>query len=479
MVKAGKQFKSVFVKHKFFLTSIIFIVALLMQSMPEATAQPGRFYKPTISRILIVLDASGSMKEMFQNESKFKTATDLLTHVIDSIQLKNQNVQFALRVFGHQFPKSQNNCKDTKLEVPFAKSNAALINATLQKINPQGQTALAYTLFQALSDFPADSLATNSIIFITDGIETCDGDLCAVAKQFNERRIALKPFIIGMGMADSLKTFFDCIGTFLNAGSNAEFSNAVNAVVSQALNTTSVQINLLNAYGAPTETNVEMTLYDHFTGKVRYNLIHSLNAAGNPDTLFLDPIGHYDLVIHTLPEVEKKDIVLTPGRHNLIAVDVPQGSLSIQVTGSATNYQPVQCLVREQGSNEILYVQDANSTLKYLTGKYDLEILTLPRIETFGVLIEQGKTNTIKIPMPGTLNVYANQTGQCSVMSVVNGKVEKVFDFYSVDAGSTQTLQLQPGDYQVIYRPDKGKQSILTQTTNVTIFSSKTSAIKF
>ena len=152
-------------------------------------AQPGKFYNPKTSRILILLDASGSMKENFDGQNKFAVATSLLQHVIDSIQLKNPNVQFALRVFGHQFPKSQRNCKDTKLEVPFAKGNADAISSKMKTVTPQGQTAIAYTLFQALSDFPSDSLSTNSIILITDGIETCDGDLCSVAEQFNKKRV--------------------------------------------------------------------------------------------------------------------------------------------------------------------------------------------------------------------------------------------------------------------------------------------------
>lgn len=480
MVKGNRLNNFFCLKKKRTYYLVVSVCAIILNFLClHLNAQAGKFYTPKVSRVLIVLDASGSMKEKFQDQSKFETATLLLEHVIDSIQLKNPNIQFALRVFGHQYPKSQNNCKDTKLEVPFAKENGNLIHSTIGKINPQGQTAIAYTLFQALTDFPDDSLSTNSIILITDGIETCDGDLCAVTEQFNKKRIAMKPFIIGMGLADSLKTFFDCVGTFMNTNNDVQFSNAVNAVVSQALNTTSVQINLLNAYGAPSETNVEMTLYDHFSHKIRYNLVHTLNAAGNPDTLYLDPIGHYDLVIHSYPEVEKQDIVLTPGRHNVIAMDVPQGILQLQVTGSGTNYVPVQCIIRLTGNNEILNLQDLNTSQKYLTGKYDLEILTLPRIEMYGVSIDQSKTNLIKIPLSGTLSVNATQTGVCSVLYNHNGVIEKVYDFYSMAANSTETLLLQPGDYTIVFRPDKGKQSILTQKMNVTISSNKTSQIKF
>ena len=51
-------------------------------------------------------------------------------------------------------------------------------------------------------------------------------------------------------------------------------------VISQALNATTAQINLLDQGGNPTETNVNCTLYDSYSGKILYNYIHTLNQRG-------------------------------------------------------------------------------------------------------------------------------------------------------------------------------------------------------
>jgi Ca-activated chloride channel family protein len=83
-----------------------------------------------------VLDGSGSMKQKYASNSKFETARELLFKLIDSVENKNPNVEFAVRVFGFQFPNTAHDCKDSKLLVPFAKNNAAKIYAALNHINP-------------------------------------------------------------------------------------------------------------------------------------------------------------------------------------------------------------------------------------------------------------------------------------------------------------------------------------------------------
>ena len=121
----------------------------------------------------------------------------------------------------------QNNCKDTKLEVPFAKKNSANIKLALNRINPQGQTPITYALEQSLNDFPKDSNAYNSIILITDGIETCGGNPCDLAELFQQKKIALKPFIVGLGITDSLKKFFNCLGTYYDVADENEFGGVL------------------------------------------------------------------------------------------------------------------------------------------------------------------------------------------------------------------------------------------------------------
>jgi len=141
------------------------------------------------------------------------------------------------------------------------------------------------------------------VILITDGIEECGGDPCAVSLDLQKKGIVLKPFIIGIGK--NFRDQFECVGTYFDASNETQFRNALNIIISRSLNPTSVQVNLLDAYGKPTETNVNMTFYDHLSGLPKYNFIHSFNNKGLPDTLDIDPLITYDIVVHTIPPVQR------------------------------------------------------------------------------------------------------------------------------------------------------------------------------
>ena len=84
---------------------------------------------------------------------------------------------------------------------------------------------------------------------------------------------------------------------------SAYFENVLNIIISQSLNETSSQVNLIDDTGAPLETNVGMTIYDAESGALLFNYEHTMNAFGLPDTLYLDPIRKYTFVVHTLPKV--------------------------------------------------------------------------------------------------------------------------------------------------------------------------------
>src|SRR5690606_32185029 len=105
----------------------------------------------------------------------------------------------------------------------------------------------------------------NVIILITDGIEECDGDPCAVSLALQRQGIVLKPFVIGLGIEPNVIDAFKCVGNYYDATNEVTFKNVLGIVISQALNTTSVQVNLLDELNKASETNVPMTFYDSFS----------------------------------------------------------------------------------------------------------------------------------------------------------------------------------------------------------------------
>lgn len=434
------------------------IVASLFCSFSAAVAQEKR----PLTRIEFVFDASFSMFGQWQSGMKMDIAKKMLSEFLDSIQ-KVPNLEIALRCYGHQVPlRPERSCTDTKLEVPFGRNNGAAIKNRLKTIVPKGTTPIAYTLEQCGPDFPSPSSANirNIIILITDGIEECDGDPCAVSLALQKKGIVLKPFVIGIGLDQSYLNTFGCIGKFYDASSESNFKNILNIVISQALNNTTVQVNLNDQVGRPTETDVDMTFYDEQSGVIRYNYMHTINNKGVPDTLILDPIGTYKMVVHTIPPVEKAKIELVPGKHNIIAVDAPQGYLNLKMSGSIDYSKNVSCVIRKNNEMQTLHVQQLNATEKYIVGKYDLEILTLPRIKLSKVDIAQSKTTTIEIPLSGSVTISKISDGPGSLFVEQDNKQVWVCNLNSNLL--QETIVLQPGRYRIEYRPKNAKESIYT-----------------
>lgn len=459
-----------------FLKTALLITLSALQTIP-AVAQSAAEYAPQRTRILFLVDGSGSMKEMMDGSSKFAQAKLLIANYLDSLSHAGTKTETAVRVFGHQFSRAAANCKDSKLEVPFGKHSAESVKLRLDAITPQGWTAIAYSMEQAAKDFPEDASATNAIVLITDGLETCGGNPCAVAELFQRKRIALKPFIIGLGIPKEKQNSFDCVGEYYDVSTTSAFDAVMKTVVTQALNPTTTQINLLNAFGNPTETDIEVSLQDSYSGALLYNFIHALDETGVPDTLKLNPTGKYDLLVHTVPPVSKKGIELVAGTHNIIAVEVPQGSLKLAEAGMYKRATPLQCIIREKNKQEILMVQDFGTVHKYLTGSYDLEILTLPLIRMQNVQIKQSVVKDITVESPGTLSITNSFGGIASVYLAGDGRMERVYEFKNLS--SKETLLLQPGKYVLVSRLNDKKSSAFTRTDDFEIISGTVTTLRF
>ena len=408
------------------------------------------------------------MNGTWQSGKKNEIAKSLISKALDSLK-GNPNVELALRVYGHQYDyRTGQNCEDTKLEVPFAKYNVEKIKARLDKIKAQGTTPIAKTLEKSEFDFPPCDNCRNIIILITDGIEECDGDPCAVSTALQKQGVVLRPFIIGLGLTAEFKTQFECVGRYFEAETENDFENVLNVVISQAINNTSAQINLMDSYGRPTETGVNMTFTDSKTGKEIANMYHTLNDRDVPDTIYMDPGYLYDIKVHTIPPVYKRKVEIIAGRHNTIAIDAPQGLLSLKIDG-VTNYKNLQALIIDKQSGEIIQVQDFNEQQKYIVNDYKVELLTLPRITQESVQVEQNKTTTLQVQQPGKLNVVTRKKLEMGIYYRHNGELELIKNIYNVN-GQDITV-LQPGDYKLIYKESVIKESESTKIQDFTIRS--------
>jgi Ca-activated chloride channel family protein len=459
--------------HTSLLKKLTYIIFLTFCSL-AVFGQP-KEERPVTTRILLIYDCSNSMNGRWQSDSKINVSKRLLTNILDSLE-KIPNLEIALRAFGHQKDYPPIDCKDSKLEIPFGRNNAKRITTKIKSLVPRGGTPIAHSLEMAADDFPACDHCRNIIILITDGIEECGGDACAASDFLQRRGIALKPFIIGIGQ--DFSEAFGCVGKYFDATQESEFITAFNVVVSQALESTTAQVNLFDINNNPSETNVDMTFADYYSNMIKYNYIHTMNQRGVSDTITLDPLVTYRMTVQTIPPVVVDSIVLIPGKHNIISADIPQGQLKLIMSSGSTSAQAkyVPCIVRKHGDLQTIHVQNLNYIERYLVGSYDLEILTVPRINLSDIRIDQSTVTTVEVPMPGIAVIQKSVEGAGMLFAEDNDGLRLIYNMSEKE--KIETLNLQPGRYRAVLRSKYLNRSSATMERTFIIEPGKTTTVK-
>lgn len=451
------------------------LLATMWLTVPSSHAQNAPPAKPRVTRILFLLDASGSMLAPWEGRPRMEVAKSLLAKMVDSLNAY-PNLELGLRAYGHLHGREENNCEDSKLEVSFAPKNAEAIKAKLKSIEPKGNTPITYSLLQSAGDFPTDKTARNVLILITDGLESCKGDPCATSVALQRKHVFLKPFVIGIGAEREFGKQLECLGQYYNAADVKTFRTILNDVVAQTLAKTTVAINLTDEGGKPVESNVNLTFLNNITGQPEYNYVHYRDAQGKPDALDIDALQSYDLVINTVPPVRQENLPIRPGKANVLTYKTPQGTLWLQSPNVTANpYGTVQTVVRQAGKDNTLLALPFGARQKLLAGTYEVELLTLPR-QLRRITIKQGQETSLTYPAPGTLNIISDLKGYGSIYKL-NDDESQTWVYNLPDGGSKVNVPMQPGIYRLVFRTKTATGSKFTDVRNFTIRSGQTSSV--
>lgn len=205
----------------------------LILLMAFSLAASGQADQPKQPRILILLDASSSMLQPWEkNQERYKTAARIITSLIDSVYKVNDQVEFALRVYGHQHPAQENNCYDTRREVMFSKDNLTQISLRLADIQSVGVSPIAFSLKEAAeNDLVEEKYFNYSLVLITDGGESCGGNICEVVKSLLDKKINFRPYIIGLVDYAPLREQYACLGNYLLTTKEPDIAKTVGTIV--------------------------------------------------------------------------------------------------------------------------------------------------------------------------------------------------------------------------------------------------------
>lgn len=427
--------------------------------------------------VLFVVDGSSSMLKKWGKEDKWTIAERSLLRMADSLTTMYDNLQFGLRVYGHQSLPIDNDCFDSELKLPIGNHTVAKLKDRLISVNPKGITPLAYTLEQTKQDFAGLEGQKNILVLITDGSESCLGDPCEILEILLEKEVIVKPVVIGLDIdVQSLKDYH-CLKEVYNPHFPFDFERKVLQVVTRAINYTSLQIHLLDEFGESTQSNIPMLFYNQ-EQQLMYSFYHKLDKHGAPDTILVDPGTVYDISIETLPPLSLKQIKLKNNEHNLLKIAAPTCYLSILATKQDEKVELIPAipyLIKKAGEVDYFHIGEVNTTQDYLQGVYDIDVLTTPVVRMRNVQLNK-KDQQIVIEAPGKLMVNAPFPIHATLFKEINTELVNIYTF---PANSKQeTLDLQPGKYNLYYRFDHKRQMIETQVKVFEIQSQATVELK-
>ena len=146
-----------------------------------------------VDKAIIVLDASGSMWGQIDGRPKLEIAREALHTVLQSLPADRE---IGLMAYGH---REKGNCADIELVVPPAAGTAGAISAAADQMKFLGKTPLSAAVRKAAEDLKyTEDKAT--VILITDGLETCNADPCALGKELEQSGVDFTAHVLGFGL---------------------------------------------------------------------------------------------------------------------------------------------------------------------------------------------------------------------------------------------------------------------------------------
>lgn len=208
------------------------VATLALGAAPTAARADGD------TKILLVLDASGSMNEPDPNGgTKLEAAKKALTATIDELPA---DAQVGLRVYGATYPGTDKkiSCTDTQLAHPISPLDVPALTTQIESFTAQGDTPIAYSLEQAMGDLGTQG--RRHIILVSDGEENCTPDPCPTVEKIMDNNIDLQIDTVGYGVDDKARAQLQCIaetgkGTYYDAADGEALTKSLDRMSTRAV----------------------------------------------------------------------------------------------------------------------------------------------------------------------------------------------------------------------------------------------------
>lgn len=209
--------------NKFISTCIISGLTLLSLPNPINAQQAN----PTANngKTMFVLDGSNSMWGQINGTAKISIAKDVMTDLIKDLDPKSET---GLVAYGH---RRKDDCSDIEIMSLAGPVNRNKMIEQVQNITPRGKTPITDSVqLAAISMGYVTNKAT--VVVVSDGLETCGGDPCTLAKTLEAINADFTMHVVGFDVTKEEFKSLQCMATetggkFFRANNASQLKDAL------------------------------------------------------------------------------------------------------------------------------------------------------------------------------------------------------------------------------------------------------------
>ena len=205
-------------KHAILSLATALIVGIIAFAGPATAAED----------VVIVYDASGSMWGQIDGTSKVEIAREVMADLVDDW---DADTNLGLIAYGH---RQEGDCTDIETMIAPGPVDRAGFIDTVNAITPLGKTPISASVQQAADLLSyRDNPAT--VVLVSDGVETCNADPCALSDQLARQGVKFTVHVVGFDLQEEENASLSCIaentgGVFVPASNSDELYNAFDEV---------------------------------------------------------------------------------------------------------------------------------------------------------------------------------------------------------------------------------------------------------
>lgn len=156
------------------------------------------------SNLVLILDGSGSMWGRIKgNEPKVAAAKKVTRELLAGVP---PSVRVGFVSYGH---RRRGDCTDIETLAPLGTAPAEIADR-VQGIMPRGKTPITEALRHGAGLLGGDD-RPSTLVLVSDGIETCKGDPCALAAELRKKGVNVVIHTVGFGVGRRAAEQLQCI----------------------------------------------------------------------------------------------------------------------------------------------------------------------------------------------------------------------------------------------------------------------------